>query len=139
MITREIFETIEGLNQTYFEKWGCAVDYSATTKNISPENLIIALRRIVETGEVLTLQERIDKNVKYCVINVKHLWILHEIIIESEELQYWISEKWEGTLNKAMVRGKTEQRKNCFKRVMQLRPFCDNNVGGRGLNEDTYR
>ena len=34
MITREIFETIEGLNQTYFEKWGCAVDYSETTKNI---------------------------------------------------------------------------------------------------------
>ena len=28
MITRGIFETIEALNQTYFEKWGCAVDYS---------------------------------------------------------------------------------------------------------------
>ena len=55
MITREIFETIEGLNQAYFEKWGCAVDYSATTKNISPENLIKALRRIVETGEALVL------------------------------------------------------------------------------------
>ncbi len=55
MITREIFETIEGLNQTYFEKWGYAVDYSATTKNISPENLIKALRRIVETGENLVL------------------------------------------------------------------------------------
>lgn len=55
MITREIFETIEGLNQVYFEKWGCAVDYSATTKNISPENLIKALRRIIETGEALVL------------------------------------------------------------------------------------
>ena len=60
MITREIFETIEGLNRTYFEKWGYAVDYSATTKNISPENLLIAPELPLIVDSELSLYEEKD-------------------------------------------------------------------------------
>ena len=85
MITREIFETIEGLNQAYFEKWGCAVDYSATTKNISPENLIKALRRIIETGEALVLQE--DEK------NLSLVMPYHKLFERQEKFQVYVSKK----------------------------------------------
>ena len=55
MVSKELFEKIQTLDQAYAEKWGHTLDYRLATKKMSPEKLVAALERILETGERLGL------------------------------------------------------------------------------------